>query len=329
MLVVGDVGGTKTLLALYAPGSDVRSPVAEREYHSASYPGLADIARVFLAESGQKAEFGCFDVAGPVVEGRAHITNLPWTMDEQGLARDIGLRRVKLLNDLRAVANAVPVLLPQDRHTLNAGEAEPHGQIAVIAPGTGLGEAFLVWNGTEYIACESEGGHASFAPTNERQVALLRYLSHRFGEVSFERVCSGIGIGNLYDFLRDAGAHPETPAFAAQLAKAADRTPLITLAGLHDPSGNPLAAATLDLFVEIFGGEAGNLALKVLATGGVYLAGGMPARILPLLGDGRFLDAFANKGRLGGDLRRMPVHVVTAQAALLGAARYGLETLPE
>jgi len=328
MLVVGDIGGTKTLLALYAPGSDARTPVVEREYHSASYPGLADIVRGFLAETGQKAEFGCFDVAGPVVEGRARITNLPWVMDEQGLARDIGLRRVTLLNDLTAVANAIPVLLPEDWHTLNDGRAELHGQIAVIAPGTGLGEAFLVWSGTGYLACESEGGHASFAPTNERQVALLRYLSHRFGEVSFERVCSGIGIGNLYDFLRDSGAHPESPAFAAQLAQAGDRTPLISQAGLQDPSNNPLAAATLDLFVEILGGEAGNLALKVLATGGVYLAGGIPPHILPRLGDGRFLDAFANKGRLADDLRRMPVHVVTVEAARIGAARYGLETVP-
>jgi glucokinase len=328
MLLVGDIGGTKTLLALFSPGADPRAPVAQREYHSAGYPGLSDVARSFLAETGQQAEFGCFDVAGPVIGGRARITNLPWMMDEQELARDIGLRRVTLLNDLKAVAYAIPGLLPSDLLTLNAGEVEPHGQIAIIAPGTGLGEAFLVWSGTAYIACQSEGGHASFAPTNERQVALLRYLSARFGEVSFERVCSGIGIANLYDFLRDTQAYPETPDFAARLAQAGDRTPLISQAGLQDRSGNPLAAAALDLFTEILGSEAGNLALKVLATGGVYLAGGIPPRILPLLGAPGFLAAFADKGRLGADLRRMPVHVVTVQAALFGAARYALDTLP-
>jgi len=327
MLLVGDIGGTKTLLALFAPGGDPRVPIAQREYHSASYPGLNAIARDFLAETGQRAEFACFDVAGPVIEGHAHITNLPWTMDEQELARDIGLQRVILLNDLKAVAYAIPGLTPEDRHTLNAGEAEPHGQIAVIAPGTGLGEAFLIWGGASYIACQSEGGHASFAPTNERQVALLDYLSQRFGEVSYERVCSGIGIGNLYDFLLDSEAYLETPGFSAQLAQAGDRTPLISQAGVHDRSGNPLAAAALDLFTEILGSEAGNLALKVLATGGVYLAGGIPPRILPLLGEGGFMAAFTNKGRLAADLKRMPVHVVTVQAALLGAARYGLDAI--
>ncbi len=328
MLVVGDIGGTKTLLTLLEPGSDPRRPVAEKEYHSASYPGLDAIVRAFLAETGGKAEFGCFDVAGPVVQGQVQATNLPWTMDEQGLAQSLGLRRVILLNDLKAIAYAIPHLLPTDVHTLNDAAAEPNGPIAVVAPGTGLGEAFLVWNGRDYTACASEGGHASFAPTTDQQVDLLRYLRQRLGDVSFERVCSGLGIGNLYEFLRDSGAWPETPGFAGQLEQAADRTPLIARAGMQDPVGNPLAAAAMALFVEILGNEAGNLALKVMSTGGVYLAGGMPARVLPLLGTGRFLEAFVSKGRLAGVLRRMPVHVVTARAALLGAARYGLDSLP-
>jgi glucokinase len=326
MLVVGDIGGTKTLLALFEPDADMRRPVAEKEYHSASYPGLDAIVRAFLAEIGKRAEFGCFDVAGPVVEGRVHTTNLPWTMDEAGLARACGLKRVILLNDLLAIAIAVPYLGPGDLTTLNAGQAEPHGAVAVIAPGTGLGEAFLVWNGTRFLACASEGGHASFSPANARQVELWRYLLQRL-DLDVERVCSGSGIPNLYDFLRESGAAAESEAFAAELAKADDRTPLITEAGLHEAAANPLAAATLELFVEILAGEAGNLALKVLATGGVYLAGGMPARVLPLLAGGRFLSAFCDKGRLSGLLRRMPVHVVTAPAALLGAARHGLEQI--
>jgi glucokinase len=327
MLVVGDIGGTKTLLALFEPGADVLRPVAEKEYHSASYPGLDAIVREFLAEVGRRAEFGCFDVAGPVVEGRIHTTNLPWTMDEAGLARACGLKRVILLNDLQAIAIAIPHLGPGDLTTLSAGDAEPNGALAVIAPGTGLGEAFLAWNGTRYLACASEGGHASFSPANARQAELWRFLQQRLGHVSFERVCSGRGIGNLYDFLRGSGAAAEPDAFAAELAKADDRTPLITEAGLHDAAANPLAAATLALFVEILAGEAGNLALKVLATGGVYLAGGMPARVLPLLAGGKFMPAFCDKGRLAEVLRRMPVHVVTAPAALLGAARHGLDQM--
>lgn len=324
MLVVGDIGGTKTLLALYSPGSDPRKPVAEKEYHSASYPGLDVIVRAFLQETGQQATLGCFDVAGPVVRGQAHITNLPWTMDERGLAQAIGLQRVILLNDLKAIAHAVPHLQEIERHTLNAGEPEAHGALAVVAPGTGLGEAFLVWSGREYIACASEGGHASFAPTDERQADLWRALRKRFGEVSFERVCSGLGIANIYDFLRDSRAFAESPGFAARLAEAGDRTPLIAQAGLDDAAGNPLAAATLEIFVAVLGAEAGNLALKVMSTGGVYLAGGVPAHILPLLTDGRFLDAFTAKGRLAAVLRKMPVHVVTTRAALLGVALYGL-----
>ena len=327
MLVVGDIGGTKTLVALFAPGSDPRKPVADKEYHSASFPGLDAIVRAFLAETGQQADIGCFDVAGPVVQGRVHATNLPWSMDEQGLARALGLRRVMLLNDLKAIAYAVPHLSQDDLHTLNAGVPAPQGPIAVVAPGTGLGEAFLIWGGRGYIACESEGGHASFAPATDRQMELLRYMRERIGEVSFERVCSGIGIGNLYDFLRDTGAYPEPSAFSALLAQSADRTPLISRAGIQDRTGNPLAAATMELFVEILGGESGNLALKVMSTGGVYLAGGIPAHVLPLLGNGRFLDAFAAKGRFAALLRAMPVHVVTARAALLGAAHYALDSL--
>jgi glucokinase len=327
MLVVGDIGGTKTLLALFAPGADPRKPVAEKEYHSSSYAGLDVIVRAFLQETGQQAAMGCFDVAGPVVKGAVHTTNLPWTMDEQGLAQAIGLQRVILLNDLKAIAYAVPRLQPADRYTLNAGEPEPEGAMAVVAPGTGLGEAFLVWDGRDYIACASEGGHASFAPADDRQADLWRHLRQRFGEVSFERVCSGLGIANIYDFLRDTQVFAEPPDFAARLAAAADRTPLISQAGLDDAAGNPLAAATMAIFVAVLGAEAGNLALKVMSTGGVYLAGGIPAHVLPLLTDGRFLEAFTAKGRLGAVLRKMPVHVVTARAALLGAALYGLERM--
>lgn len=327
MLLAGDIGGTKTLLALYAPASGAREPVEEAEFHSASYPGLDAIAREFLTRHNQTADYACFDVAGPVIGGHARLTNLPWDMDEAALCQTLGLRRVMLLNDLKAIAYAVPRLQPAELHRINEGRAEPNGPIAVIAPGTGLGEAFLIWGGSGYVACSSEGGHASFAPTDERQSELRRHLAQRFGHVSCERVCSGLGIANIYDHLRSAQPHLEPAAFAAALSQSADRTPLISQAGIDDAAGNPLAAATLDMFVTILGDEASNLALKVLATGGVYLAGGIPSHVLAELTDGRFMKAFVSKGRMSDLLAAMPVHVVTARAALLGAALYGLDQL--
>lgn len=327
MLLAGDIGGTKTLLALYTPTSGARHPIAEREFHSASYPGLEAMTREFLAGENSTADYACFDVAGPVIAGRAHLTNLPWDLEEATLRQSLGLRNVTLLNDLKAIAYAVPHLQPTDLQTINAGRPEKNGPIAVIAPGTGLGEAFLIWDGNAYIACSSEGGHASFSPTDERQANLRNYLARRVGHVSCERVCSGPGIANIYDYLRDMDPAAEPAAFAASLSRTPDRTPLISKAGLDDASGNPLAAATLELFVSVLGDEAGNLALKVLATGGVYLAGGIPVHLLPKLTDGQFMQGFLNKGRLSEMLASMPVHVVTTRAALLGAALYGLDRM--
>jgi glucokinase len=324
MLLAGDIGGTKTLLALYASVTGARQPIAEGEFHSASYPNLDAIVREFLAGKKRQATHACFDVAGPVIGGRARLTNLPWDLEEGTLCQRLGLQNVTLLNDLKAIAYAVPHLGPADLQTINAGQPEQNGPIAVIAPGTGLGEAFLVWCGGSYTACPSEGGHASFAPTDERQMGLSRFLTERFGHVSCERVCSGLGIANIYEYLRSFDAAVEPASFADALSRAPDRTPLIAQAGLQDPEGNPLAATALEIFISVLGDEAGNLALKVLATGGVYLAGGIPVHLLPKLTDGGFMRAFVNKGRLSDLLARMPVNVVTTRAALLGAALYGL-----
>ncbi len=214
MLIAGDIGGTKTLLALYAPEQGGRKSVQEKLYHSADYKSLDDIVRAFIADTGAKVRAACFDVAGPVIAGRAHLTNLPWDMEEGAMQRALGLEQVTLLNDLKAVAYAVPYLEDGDLHVINPGTPEPHGQIAVIAPGTGLGEAFLIWNGAEYIAGASEGGHADFGPNDDLQAGLWRAVRQKFGHASLERVCSGIGIPNIYDFLRrlgfrlrDAGVH--------------------------------------------------------------------------------------------------------------------------
>jgi glucokinase len=325
MLIAGDIGGTKTRLALVSPEAGPRKFVALQEFHSADYKDLQPIVEAFLANTKGHATSACFDVAGPVIGGRAHLTNLPWNLDEGTLAKGLGLERVSLLNDLQAIAYGVPHLLPEETVVINAGAAVPQSPIAVLAPGTGLGEAFLIWGGKDYIACSSEGGHADFAPSNANQAGLWAFMHERFGHVAWERVCAGSGLPNVYDYVRSRDPSAEPEAFAATLETAPDRTPLIMDAALNDAARNPLAAQTLRIVIETWGAEAGNLVLKVMATGGLYLAGGMPPRIVPQLQDGAFMEAFTDKGRFAELLRGVPVHVIMVNAALLGAAVYGLE----
>ena len=327
MLIAGDVGGTKTDLAIYSRESGPHTPLAQTEVHSADYPSLQAMVKEFLAQRKTSVDVASFDVAGPVINGRVKTTNLPWTLDEGTLANDLDLKAAHLMNDLEAVARAVPALRTEDIITINKGEPVRNGPIAVIAPGTGLGESFLTWNGSEYMAHSSEGGHSDFAPTDERQIRLLHYLLPRFGHLGVERVCSGIGIPNLYEFLRDEENIPERPEIAQSIASAKDHTKAIVEAAFNPQVPSELCRATVDLLASILASEAGNLALKVLATGGVYLAGGIALHLLALLQTPQFVKTFSRKGRFKDLMERMPIHIITTRAALLGAATFGLQSL--
>jgi glucokinase len=327
MLIAGDIGGTKTDLAIYSRESGPHTPLAQTEVHSADYPSLQAMVTEFLGQVKTSVDVASFDVAGPVINGHAKTTNLPWVLDEQTLANDLDLKAAHLMNDLEAVARAVPALRAEDVITINKGEPVANGTIAVIAPGTGLGESFLSWNGFEYMAHGSEGGHSDFAPTDERQIRLLKYLLPRFGHVGVERVCSGIGVPNIYEFLRDEEKITERPEVAQSIASAKDHTKAIVEAAFDPQHPSQLCHATVDLLVSILASEAGNLALKVLATGGVYLAGGIALHLMRLLQTPQFVETFTRKGRFKDLMERMPIHIITTRAALLGAAAFGLQSL--
>lgn len=327
MLLAGDIGGTKTALAILSDEAGPHTPVLQTEVHSADYPSLEAIAAEFVEQSQLPVDRACFGVAGPVFGGRVITTNLPWHIDEALLVKELHLKAIHLMNDLEAIACAVPKLRSADVRTINAGEYISGAPLAVIAPGTGLGESFLTWNGQRYETHSSEGGHSDFAPTNPTQLRLLEFMLGRFDHVSYEHVCSGVGIPNVYDFLGEVERVAESPEVADQIASARDRSMPITRYALDPRNPSKRCAATIDIVVSILGSEAGNLALKVLATGGIYLAGGVTTHLLPALGDTRFLQSFRLKGRFSDMLSRIPVHVIVSRAALAGAAIYGLESL--
>ena len=323
MLLAGDIGGTKTNLAVYAAeGGLPAAPVAQGTFKSAEYPSLEAVVEEFLAGAGVAVERAVFGVAGPVVHGHSTATNLPWVIREETLEQVLGLREATLLNDLEATAYGVTHLPASDLALLN--EATPRsGTKVVVAPGTGLGEAVLFYRDGKYYPQASEGGHADFGPTNLLELRLLRHLMGKFGHVSYERICSGQGIPSIYAFLKKNRFAEELPEMKKALRKAADPTPIIVEKAMAGEC--ELSIATLNTFVSILGAEASNLTLKVMATGGVYLGGGIPPKILTKLKDGTFMASFVNKGRFAEMLAQVPVYVIlNDRTAVLGAACYGL-----
>ena len=299
--------------------------IAGRSFASRDYPGLEEIVRRFLQQTSVKVNRAVFAVAGPIVDGTALLTNLTWSVSESRLREVFGLDSVHLVNDLVAMALAVPHLPPDALRILQQGSPSAAAPQAVIAPGTGLGEAFLMWDGTRYVAHPSEGGHADFAPADQLQLELLQWLLPRMTHVSYEVVCSGRGLPLLYRFLAERSPEPEPGGLAARIDQAPDPTPLIVEAGLSTAERAPTCAATLDLFSSILAAEAGNAALRVLAMGGVYLGGGLPRRLLPILERRDFIERFRRKGRMSALLQRIPVRVIVRpNVALLGAAHYAM-----
>jgi glucokinase len=318
MILAGDIGGTNARLAYFQPQNGHLRLISERVFPSREYGELGEIVSKFLEDAATRPEVACFGIAGPVHNGRVETSNLPWVVEQSRLAQQIQLPATLLINDLEANAWGIGALSPQDLIPLNR-VGQPVGNQAVIAPGTGLGEAGLFWNGSQHQVFACEGGHVDFAPQGDLQIELLRFLESRYGHVSYERVLSGPGLVNVYQFLRGKGCGDELAGFATHVAQR-DAAAAISRAALD--GSNPLAEQALDLWISVYGAEAGNLALKAMATGGIFLGGGISPKILPKLTGPLFMQAFLEKGRLRPLLESIPVRVITNdKAGLLGAAR--------
>jgi glucokinase len=332
MILAGDIGGTSTRLAMFGIEGERLVRIVESRFSSRDYSTLAAAARQFMSTHDVRASVACFGIAGPVKGGRVQTPNLPWVVDAGELARDLGVETVWLINDLEANAYGLNELDDEDVAVLNAGALDSSspdarvsarcgdGNAGIISAGTGLGEAGLYWDGQRHRPFACEGGHADFAPRNEREADLLRYLLKRFEHVSYERVVSGPGLYNIYQFLRDTTQGPEQAWLADQIQE--QGAPVaISRAGLEGTCG--LCVEALDLFASFYGAEAGNLALKLMTTGGMYLGGGIAPRIIEKLKSGTFMQAFVAKGRMTSLMLSIPVRVVlNDRTALIGAARY-------
>jgi len=320
MILAGDIGGTKTNLALFDQAV-TQAPRFERHYLNRGQHSFIDMVRHFLWDSGAQPHAACFAVAGPIKDGRCAMPNLPWVIDVGAIREAIKIEQVALINDVEATAHGIFTLSPEQLMAINPGTPDSTGNKALIAAGTGLGEAILFRDGGHYRVSPSEGGHTDFAPRTEEELALLRFLWTQFGHVSCERLVSGPGLANIYDYLCFAG-HPEEPRpVAERIAGAADRSAAIARAAIDGES--PRCGRALEWFISVYGAEAGNLALKALATGGVYIGGGIAPKVAANMTDGQFMRAFRDKGRLSEMLSAVPVMLVLEpKTALRGAAAW-------
>lgn len=319
MILAGDIGGTKVNLACFeVSGQRVLRGITDT-YPSREHSNLAEIVRAFISAHNLTVEYASFGIAGPVKKGRAQLTNLPWVVDARELTRELGLKRTWLINDLEANAYGISGLEPADFVVLNPGEEGAGGNAAIISAGTGLGEAGLFWDGHRYLPLACEGGHGDFAPRSELDVELWRYLRGRFGQVSWERLLSGPGSYNIYQFLRDT-KRGEEPAWLTEELKNGDPPSVVSRAALAGTC--ELCVRALDLFVTYYGAEASNLALKIMSTGGLYVGGGIAPKIIGKLQDGNFMKSFCASDRMKWLLEAMPVRVIlNDKTALIGAAR--------
>lgn len=318
VVVAGDIGGTKTRLGLFSRQGNLPQPVAMDEYPSQEAASLEEMIGRFMTEQNMQVSSACFGIAGPVIDGRCKVTNLAWEASEAGIRREFGWERVRLINDLSATGLAVPLLARSELCELNPGEEDPRGTVGLVAPGTGLGIALLARQDNRLIPIPSEGGHVDFAPRDDDEVELWRFLRGKGDHVSVERLISGPGIAAIYTWLRDSGRHREPPELRGQ-SESEGLPRAITEAALRE--ADPLCVETLERFVSILGACAGNLALTGMTTGGIYLGGGICPQILPMLQEGPFMSTFTDKGRFRDLLARMPVRVIlNDRAALLGAA---------
>ncbi len=329
MILAGDVGGTKVHLALYSFEQGALQHIRDQKFSATKYPDLQSIVREFLKSSPtdqtshQEIVAACFGVPGPTRNNVIHLTNLPWILDSHQLARDLNIEHLFLINDLEANGYGIAELKPDQIFSLSEGDSSQVGNQALLAAGTGLGEGFLVWNGRSHVPMASEGGHTDFGPRNELEIELLQFLRADpaiKGHVSWERVCSGIGLRNIYTFLRDKKKMAESPALQKRMQ---EEDPNAVIGKLGESGDDELCTKVLDMFVTIYGAEAGNLALKVLAHGGVYIGGGIAPKILKKMQDGVFMKAFCDKGRMHDLVAQMPVRIILeSRAALMGAAAY-------
>jgi glucokinase len=327
MILAGDIGGTNTRLAFLEERGGHLTMVVEDTFASREHASLEVVLRKFIAADPFPIGCACFGIAGPVRDGRCEGTNLPWVVDSNLVPRELALKSVGLINDLEANAWGIAMLEAKDFAVLNEGASDASGNAAIISAGTGLGEAGLYWDGRQHRPFATEGGHTDFAPRNHLEMELLDYLLKQLRRVSYERVVSGPGLLNIYHFLRDSG-RGEEPPWLAERMRQQDPAAVVSAAGLNGES--ELCVQALDLFVSIYGAEAGNLALKVMATGGVYLGGGIAPKIVQKLKDPVFLNAFTFKGRMQPLLQAMPVRVIiNLKTALLGAARFATLCAPE